>query len=84
VLAGDKIQRRQVKPGIAAAGWVAIAEGLNAGERVVRYNLGPLKDGSPARVKPAAASPAAPPAAPPALSSWIPSPALARGDITSS
>ena len=54
VLAGDKIQRRQVKPGIAAAGWVAIAAGLAAGERVVRYNLGPLKDGSPARVKPAA------------------------------
>lgn len=65
VLAGDKIQRRPVKPGIAAADWVAIAAGLTAGERVVRYNLGPLKDGSPARVKPAATPPAAtPPAAP--------------------
>lgn len=73
VLAGDKIQRRQVKPGIAADDWVAITAGLAAGERVVRYNLGPLKDGSPARVKPAAtpsvASPAAASAAPPALTS---------------
>jgi RND family efflux transporter MFP subunit len=69
VLAGDKIQRRQVKPGIAAAGWVAIAEGLNAGERVVRYNLGPLKDGSPARIKPAAPPPTAPAAVPPAPTS---------------
>lgn len=54
VLAGDRIQRRPVKPGIAAADWVAISAGLAAGERVVRYNLGPLKDGSPARVKPTA------------------------------
>lgn len=65
VLAGDKIQRRQVRPGIVAAGWVAIAEGLNAGERVVRYNLGPLKDGSPARVK-SSAAPTAPGAVAPA------------------
>ncbi|MDZ4252058.1 MAG: efflux RND transporter periplasmic adaptor subunit [Sulfuritalea sp.] len=69
VLAGDKIQRRQVKPGIAAADWVAIAEGLIAGERVVRYNLGPLKDGSPARIKPAATPPVAPAAVAPAPTS---------------
>lgn len=68
VLAGDKIQRRQVKPGIAADDWVAITAGLAAGERVVRYNLGPLKDGSPARVKPAV-PPAAPVAASPAPTS---------------
>jgi RND family efflux transporter MFP subunit len=54
VLVGDKVQRRQVKTTLAEAGWVAIAEGLVAGERVVRYNLGPLKDGSSARVKSAA------------------------------
>lgn len=69
VLAGDKIQRRQVKPGIATADWVAIAEGLNAGERVVRYNLGPLKDGSPARIKPAAPTPTTPAAVSPAPTS---------------
>ncbi|MFA4968459.1 MAG: efflux RND transporter periplasmic adaptor subunit [Sulfuritalea sp.] len=67
VLAGDKLQRRQVKTAIAQAGWVAVTEGLVAGERVVRYNLGPLKDGSAARVKPAT-PPVAPPAAPAAVS----------------
>jgi RND family efflux transporter MFP subunit len=79
VLAGDKVQRRQVRTAIAQAGWVAIEEGLAAGERVVRYNLGPLKDGSAAKVKP----PAAPVAVPPAPSPGIPSPAQARRDITS-
>ena len=79
VLAGDKLQRRQVRTAIAQAGWVAITEGLAAGERVVRYNLGPLKDGSAARVKPVAV----PAAVSPAPSPGIPSPAQARGDITS-
>jgi RND family efflux transporter MFP subunit len=69
VLAGDKLQRRPVKTALAHAGWVAIAEGLAAGERVVRYNLGPLKDGSPARVKAAAVPPAAPVAVSPAPTS---------------
>ena len=64
VLAGDKLLRRQVKTAIVEAGWVAVSEGLTAGERVVRYNLGPLKDGSPARVKPVAPSPVAVPPAP--------------------
>ena len=68
VLAGDKVQRRQVKPALAQAGWVAITEGLAAGEQVVRYNLGPLKDGSTARIKPSAL-PVAPAAVPPAPSS---------------
>jgi RND family efflux transporter MFP subunit len=63
VVAGDKLQRRRVRTAIAQAGWVAVTEGLAAGERVVRYNLGPLKDGSAARVKPAT-----PPAAPVAVS----------------
>jgi RND family efflux transporter MFP subunit len=62
VLAGDKLQRRQVRTAIAQAGWVAIEEGLAAGEQVVRYNLGPLKDGSTAKVKPPAAPVAVPPA----------------------
>lgn len=95
VVVADKLQRRQVRTGIAAAGWVAIVEGIATGERVVRYNLGPLKDGSAVRVKPAVA-PAAPAAASPAPSAWAPareaafqvckapSPALARGDMTSS
>ena len=77
VLTGDKLQRRQVRTAIAQAGWVAIEEGLAAGEQVVRYNLGPLKDGSAARIKPSAL-PVAPVAVPPA-----PSPAQARGDISS-
>ena len=65
VLAADRLQRRTVKTAIVAAGWVAVTEGLAAGERVVRYNLGPLKDGSPARVgATAAVPPVAAPAAP--------------------
>jgi RND family efflux transporter MFP subunit len=79
VLTGDKLQRRQVRTAIAQAGWVAIEEGLAAGEQVVRYNLGPLKDGSAAKVKPSTP----PVAVPPAPSLGIPSPAQARGDITS-
>ena len=54
VLSGEKLQRRQVRTALAQAEWVAITEGLAAGERVVRYNLGPLKDGSRATVKLAA------------------------------
>ena len=81
VLAADKLQRRQVKTGVTQADWIAVTEGLAEGERVVRYNLGPLKDGSAASVKPAAAP--APAAVSPAPSAWIPSPAQARGDITS-
>jgi membrane fusion protein (multidrug efflux system) len=69
VLAGDRLQRRQVSTGITAAGWVAIAGGLAAGEQVVRYNLGPLKDGSPAKVKPATPPVAPPIAVPPAPTS---------------
>jgi RND family efflux transporter MFP subunit len=60
VLAGEKLQRRQVRTALAQAEWVAITEGLAAGERVVRYNLGPLKDGSRAMMKPAAPGAIAP------------------------
>jgi membrane fusion protein, multidrug efflux system len=96
VLSGDKLQRRPVKTAIIQAGWVAITEGLAAGERVVRYNLGPLKDGSAVRVKPVAAPPVAAPVAvtgpqsgipgkqsAPAPSALLLSPAQAHGDITS-
>jgi hypothetical protein len=69
VLTGDKVQRRRVKTSLSEAGWVAISGGLAAGERVVRYNLGPLKDGSAVRVKPAAAPVVAPAAASPAPTS---------------
>jgi RND family efflux transporter MFP subunit len=62
VVAGNKLQRRQVRAAIAQAGWVAIEQGLAVGEQVVRNNLGPLKDGSVAKVKlsapPVAVSPA--------------------------
>jgi RND family efflux transporter MFP subunit len=61
VLVADKLQRRQVKTGIAVGGWVAITEGLAASERVVRYNLGPLKDGSTVRIRPAVTPVAASP-----------------------
>ena len=69
VLAGDRLQRRQVRTAIVQGGWVAVTEGLAAGERVVRYNLGPLKDGSPTRVGSATAPPVVPVAAPPAPAS---------------
>jgi len=69
VLAGDRLQRRQVKTAIVQGSWVAVTEGLATGERVVRYNLGPLKDGSPTRVGSATAPPVVPVAAPPAPAS---------------
>lgn len=59
VIAADKLQRRPVRTALAHAGWVAIAEGLVAGERVVRFNLGPLKDGGAVRVKTAVVTPVA-------------------------
>lgn len=62
VLVADKLQRRQVQKGVSQADWIAVSEGLAAGEQVVRYNLGPLKDGSPVKVN------AAPAAAPGAVS----------------
>jgi RND family efflux transporter MFP subunit len=64
VLTAGKLQRRPVKTALSQGGWVAVTQGLAAGEQVVRYNLGPLKDGSPARVVPAAALPPPPPPAP--------------------
>jgi RND family efflux transporter MFP subunit len=63
VRTGGTLQRRPVKTAISQEGWVAVTEGLAAGEQVVRYNLGPLKDASPARVVPAAAPPPSPPPA---------------------
>ena len=68
VIAAGKLQRRQVRTGITQDGWTAVEEGIAAGEQVVRYNLGPLKEGSTVKVKTAAAPvvPAAPAAASPA------------------
>lgn len=62
VLTGDKLQRRQVTTSAGDAAWVAIGAGVAAGERVVRYNLGPLKDGSLVKIKPAAPPPSPAPA----------------------
>lgn len=68
VVTAGKLQRRQVRTGIAQDGWTAVDEGVAAGEQVVRYNLGPLKEGSTVKIKAAPAS-AAPVAVSPAPTS---------------
>ncbi len=55
------VRRKPVKTGPAdAAGRVQVLEGLAPGDRIVRSNLGSLREGAAARVAAAAASPAAP------------------------
>lgn len=46
-----QVRRRNVKTGTAdAAGLVQVTEGLAPGDRIVKVNLGALRDGAPARV----------------------------------
>lgn len=46
-----QVRRRNVKTGTAdAAGLVQVTEGLASGDRIVKVNLGALRDGAPARV----------------------------------
>ena len=55
------VRRKPVKTGPAdAAGRVQVLEGLAPGDRIVRSNLGSLREGAAARVAAAAAAPAAP------------------------
>lgn len=50
-LADGRVVRRPVKTGAAdAAGWVQVLEGLASGERIVRANLGALREGAVARI----------------------------------
>ncbi len=50
-LAEGRVVRRPVTTGVPdAAGWVQVREGLSAGERIVRANLGVLREGAAARV----------------------------------
>ena len=50
-LSGGRVVRRPVKIGAPdPAGWVQVREGLAAGERIVRANLGALREGAAARV----------------------------------
>ena len=50
-LSGGRVVRRPVKIGAPdPAGWVQVREGLAAGERIVRNNLGALREGASARV----------------------------------
>jgi RND family efflux transporter MFP subunit len=50
-LAEGRVVRRPVATGAPdAAGWVPVLQGLSAGERIVRANLGALREGAPARV----------------------------------
>ncbi|MEB3328059.1 MAG: efflux RND transporter periplasmic adaptor subunit [Candidatus Sericytochromatia bacterium] len=58
VLDGQFARSRAVVPGARAGGWVAIAEGLKAGEQVITAGVGFLKDGDKVDV-------AAPKSAPP-------------------
>ena len=53
VLTDGHVRRRIVKAGPADASGIApILEGLAAGERIVKNNLGALREGAPARVAP--------------------------------
>ena len=46
-----RVARKPVKTGVAdAAGWVQVFDGLRAGERIVRNNLGALREGVAARI----------------------------------
>ncbi|MEB3221317.1 MAG: efflux RND transporter periplasmic adaptor subunit [Candidatus Sericytochromatia bacterium] len=61
VLDGSIARSRSVVPGARAGGWVAIAEGLKAGEQVITAGVGFLKDGDKVDVAPPkAASPGKP------------------------
>lgn len=58
-----QVRRRNVKTGTAdAAGLVQVTEGLASGDRIVKVNLGALRDGAPARVAGGPADPAKAPA----------------------
>ena len=62
LLKEGQVRRRNVKTGTAdAAGLTQVTEGLAAGDRIVRVNLGALRDGAPARLAGAAAQPASVP-----------------------
>ena len=48
---GGRVVRKPVQTGTAdAAGWVQVLDGLQAGDRIVRSNLGALREGGAARV----------------------------------
>lgn len=50
-LVDGRVVRRPVKTGAPdAGGWVQVLDGLTAGERIVRANLGALREGAAARV----------------------------------
>ncbi|HMM54505.1 MAG TPA: efflux RND transporter periplasmic adaptor subunit [Candidatus Desulfobacillus sp.] len=58
-LAGDRLERRKVVTGLVneGAGQAEIVEGLAAGDRVVRVNLGRLEAGRPLRLRAPATQP---------------------------
>ncbi len=60
--AGDKVQLRHVRAGVAWQGMTQVVSGLRPGERVVTAGLDHLRDGASVRVVPA--QPASGPAAP--------------------
>lgn len=61
LLQDGQVRRRNVKTGTAdAAGLTQVTEGLAAGDRIVRVNLGALRDGAPARLAGVPADPARP------------------------
>lgn len=50
-LAAGRVVRRPVQIGAPdAAGWVQVLSGLQSGERIVRHNLGALREGAAARL----------------------------------
>jgi membrane fusion protein, multidrug efflux system len=49
-LAAGRVARRPVQIGAPdAAGWVQVLSGVQSGERIVRHNLGVLREGAVAR-----------------------------------
>lgn len=51
LLKDGQVRRRNVKTGTAdASGLVQVTEGLATGDRIVKVNLGALRDGAPARI----------------------------------
>ena len=64
VVVGDVLSRRVVSVLDGQDGVIAITEGIAVGETLVRFNLGPMKDGVAVKVAPSRSAETAPPGIP--------------------
>lgn len=50
VLAGDKVQRREIETGVDEGTWLEVTKGVSAGEEVVTVGMDAISDGTTVRV----------------------------------